>query len=677
MYSVSRAYKEAMNAQIRNHGYMTISIGVVNQEAQGSSKFVGDYAYWSNKTLPFTNKEVTNYYATMENNFFKADGSMYFMPENDELAQFTIRQGLTTANYGDSVKVTFDNVYNIKGLTINFGIAYPTRFLVKTDNNEFEFENYGQEFVTTENLGETSSVIIKPISMVGGQQRFRINKILMGVGINFSNDDIINASHEEFVNAVTQEIPYVNFYVNVSDENNVFNVDNENSFINYLQTGQTIEYSVGLELDNGEVEFIPMGVLFLDDWKSSKGKMYFSAKDRFTDMDDTYSDGNYIHERSLYTDAVAVLTSAGLQADEYQLDECLKDVIITNPLPEVSHAECLQLIANAGRCKLYQNRKGLICIQANFATVIDPYDYVVSTDTQSDWSKPSNIMFGSDIVYADMTQNFFSADGSMFFLTEDGNYMETSFVSRDIADSNGSFQNNPNFTITLPAGYVYYSLYAKFDGNAPQEMLVTTYRNGAVQETITFSDMDNENWLSHEFKIFDAIKCEFTKASPNNRVLVNKIAFGELTDYTIKRNDMLENPIGYQEKKTKDVLVKMFTFENDEAGRPQEVDDYNFYTHSVNTSGQTVTFENPLIHTAEHAKSVAEWLGNYYANNIAYDVKYRGEPRLNASDIVRLESEVKGNLQVEIETLQFTFNGAFGGNLSLRRAFKNNGGTNT
>ena len=84
--------------------------------------------------------------------------------------------------------------------------------------------------------------------------------------------------------------------------------------------------------------------------------------------------------------------------------------------------------------------------------------------------------------------------------------------------------------------------------------------------------------------------------------------------------------------------------------------------------------ENQLVGTTEHAEILAEWMGNYYANNISYEVKYRGEPRLMAGDIVHMESEKKSNVQVEVESHKLSYNGAFSGSLELRRALKMMGG---
>lgn len=56
--------------------------------------------------------------------------------------------------------------------------------------------------------------------------------------------------------------------------------------------------------------------------------------------------------------ALEVLESAGITDErEYYIDPYLKKIIVYNPLPVVSHAEALQIIANAGRCALREDRK--------------------------------------------------------------------------------------------------------------------------------------------------------------------------------------------------------------------------------------------------------------------------------------------------------------------------------
>ena len=341
-------------------------------------------------------------------------------------------------------------------------------------------------------------------------------------------------------------------------------------------------------------------------------------------------------------------------------------------MPTAQHKECLQLIANAGRCSYRQGINGKILIQGNFENIIEPTDLIVSATGEADWSNADNVRFGSDVVYADFTRNFASADGSMLFLPENSSeYLEdTTFVSAEIADVNGSFTTNPTLTMELPAAYTYFGLNILFNGNHPEEMILQTYYDNDLLNTYNINVTQNDFYIAGEFIQFNKLVFTFTKGYPYDRILVNKISLGEITDYRLDSFSMINNPVGVMEKRVKDVQVKVFSFipPEQEGEDPQQIEDSVFYIHNINSVGQTVTFENQLIGTQEHAQQVAEWLGNYYANNISYQTKYRGDPRLDAADIIYMDNEFLNNLQVEIESLSLNFSGSYSGTLNLRRA---------
>lgn len=669
MKSVSSAYKQVMAQPFRNHFYISVGIGVINQEAQADGAFYGNYARWSNLNIPFQNREITQEYATMEQNFFRADGSMIFLPEDNEYAQYE-NVGLATQNIMGTVQINFGNLYDIKGLTIDFTKNYPEEFTVQTKTETKTYENNKQIFITEDVLGETDYLIITPVSMAGGQQRLRINSILMGVGLNFTNNDVESTNVNEFCSTISAELPSKSISITVLDYSGKFDVDNTNAYINYLETKQLCTASIGVELNDKSVEWIDLGAFHLDSWNYQKGKMKFNAKDIFSFMDGEYSLGNKIYTRTAYAEAVSILTDAGLEPDEYELDEYLMDVTLTNPMPIGTHKECLQILANACRCILYENIKGQIVIKASFAYVIDPEDILVESTGDAPWSKSENVISGDNIVYADMTRNFFKADGSLFFLPETGNYLEAGYVSNEVSDDFGLFEQNPTLTLQLPAAYIYYGIHMKFQGNPPKEIILHTYKYGKSVENIVFKDCEKENWFNHEFMQFDKICIEVTKGAPNDRILIDKVSFGNLSDYKLTRDNMLSEPIGYSEKKVKDLLVKIYSYQNDEDGNPKEVEDNVFYKLSINPTGENKTCENPLVSTQEQAETLAEWLGIYYANNISYKSKYRGEPRINASDIITMESEFVNNLQVQVEKSSLNFNGGLSGNLELNRLIR-------
>ena len=672
MISVSSDYKQAMSKAKRDRAYISFGIGIINQDAQESGTLDANLSYWSHGNV-FDSNQSNIEYATLEENYFRADGTMYFMPEDEDLAQF-LNNGIATRDFLQPIRIDFPQIYAIKGITLEFGSAYPTEFTIETSEKTLNYTNDASKFVAQDVLGDTNYIVITPISMVGGQQRFRLQSILMGVGLQYSNAQTKDLTLTEFVSSISDELPSEDMTFTFYDEENRFNVDDDNSFIDFLETMQKVTLSFGITLENGKVEWNQIATMYLKDWKSQKGIVSLSATDRLEQMEDEYGLANRIYDRTAYDEAESIFADAGLQPDEYYIDEYLRDVPLHNPMPQGTHKECLQLLANACRCIIRQDPNGVVRIVANFANVLDPEDLTVSTNGAASWSKPKNVLIGTDVVYADMTQDFFKADGTMYFMPEDEKYLETSYVSEQISDNNGLFEVNPILTITMPAAYTYFSLNLKFDGNPPQEMIIHTYNSGEEVATRKYADMSSNTTIIDEFKTFDSMIFEFTKGYPNNRVLVNQITFGDLSDYVLTKSDMMSQPIGYKEKKVKSVRCKIFTFENDTEGNPKEVEDSVFAIKVLNEVGEIKTINNPLISTQAHAELLAEWIGNYYANNISYDVDYRGDPRNNAADIIHMESDVLSNLQVEITKHTLKYNGAFSGSMELRRALKMIGG---
>ena len=668
MINVSRQYKDIMDRYIRNRAFLSVGIGIINQNAQENGSVSADLAYFSRGNV-FNANQSRIEYATLEEGYNKADGSKLFVPENDEMMQLNYN-GIVTDDVMGEVKITFPELYSIKGITLVFGSAYPTEFEIETAKKTLSYTNNAESFLTTDVLGDTEYIIIRPLAMVGGEQRFRLQSVLMGVGLAYSNEQTKSFSHKDYVSTISEELPSESLSFSFYDEKGLFNVDDDSSFIDFLETMQKITVSFGIELDDGTVEWHQVATNYLKDWKSQKGVVSITATDRLAQMEDEYTLGNRIYERSAGEEAESIFADAGLQPDEYYIDDYLYDVPLVNPMPVGTHKECLQLLANACRCIIRQDENGRIMIKANFATVLDPDDLSVSTNGHTDWSKPSNILIGSDVVYADLTKDFLKADGKMYFMPEGESYLETSYVSEQVADLNGLFEENPTLTISMPAAYTYFGINVDFDGNPPSEMVIHTYKADEVVDTVTFKGLGKNNSLMYEFKSFDTMVFEFTKGYPLNRVLVNKISFGALSDYVLTKRSMMENPIGFKERRTKSVRVRAFTFANDEEGNPQEVEDSVYVEQIVHAVGDIKTLQNPLVSTTEHATLLAEWLGNYYGNNISYDVQYRGEPRVVGGDTIHMESDKKSNLQVDVVSNNITFNGAFKGEFELRRALK-------
>lgn len=686
MIKVSDEYKVAMSNYLRENAYTIVTIGVVEsgtQEAVTTDGEVDDeYTWWSNLTAPLGHSVADQKidYATYEQDFVLCDGSMKFLPDESDF-ETTDGYCIISSEIMGSIKFVFDGTFDIKGLNIDFTDYYPTEFTVETDELTTTFTNDSRVFNTSEVIGDgTSYMIITPTSMVGGEQRLRIASITMGAGLILTNTEISSASIVKDCSAISEELSSTTLTVDVIDYDDNYNYDNPDSFINYLQSGQNVNIKMGQTLDDNTVEYVEVANLWLSGWSSAYGKMTFTANDKLAFWNETtYSTdtSGTIHTRTIYDDCIDILTDMELDSSEYVVDEYLQNITIINPLPEASHSELLQMLANAGRSILYQDNLGRIVIKTNFPYDILENGMTLSTETNADWGSLDHILDDSvTVYYSDFTSDFSIVDGTMYVLPEDSSdYLDgTSYVSSDVADDDGYFTTNPQIACDLETSFGWSSLIINFAGNPPQEIVCHTSWQGTDNDDVTFTDLELENELVGQFGIFDSIEIEVTQGSPNSRVLITYLSLGIGNEYTLEKDDMLENVLGSTDETVKEVKVRVITYEEetDDDGNvsASQVDDEVYYTLTLNDTGTTATYENQLIHTEEMAEDVAYWLGNYYKNMLDYDVDYRGEPKLEAGDYIRVESDYNDALITQIERAELDFSGAYSGNLTLRRAIK-------
>lgn len=366
MIQTSDAYKEMMKKPIRNRGYISVSLGVVNQNAQGNAKLDENTTkeYYSKGGLfDDTNNEVT--YGTLEQNFTKADGSFRFPPRNTQTID--LQNNGIVVPHGGSLIIKFDTDYDIKGLTIDFTeTSYPTDFTIVTDEETINVsDNDTANFTTEAVLGSTSTITITPTSMLGGVQCMHIKRVVMGVGLTFQNSIVESADLESFVSSVSIETSYKELDVSAFDNNGQFDIDNESAFINYLETGQPVNVSFGVDLDDGTQEWHQVASCRLKDWGAKKGRVSFKATDLLSQTDETYSH-MVLTSRTAKSEFEAIFQAMGLTPNDYYIDDYFASINITNPVEENAYRDCLQLLANATRGVVYEDENGIVRVEKNF-----------------------------------------------------------------------------------------------------------------------------------------------------------------------------------------------------------------------------------------------------------------------------------------------------------------------
>lgn len=569
MQKVSREYKESMKSPFRNRGYIKATIGIINTDAQDNIRAPAEqnsFTYFSDSKKIFTGYEVEKIYATSEQEFSKVDGSMYFLPI-DNLALEFYNNGAVSDILLGSFYVDFNGTtgYDIKGLTIDFGECFPTLFNVEWDEGGKSYTNGSQLFVTEDVFYNVSYFKITALSMVNGQGRLRIYQFSCGISKTFTNKDVLKYSLKDYVSPITETIPSQDMSLEVDNQNLYYSVDNPESAFSFFEVGQEMRVEFGYDVTgNGDIEWLPPNTCYLKTWKADDVKAKFAATDQFDYLTGKYYKGEYkANGISLYNLAIDVLNDAGITDErDYYLDPYLKNVIVYNPMPAVKHSEALQIIANAGRCILYQDRKKRIRMKASFVP-----EMAVSVNNQTEYSSIDELLKDTKKdFYAVCSNDFSVVDGSLFFMPETAELKTTTgYISNSIADSEGHFEENPKITITLEAAFVAYGILIKFRNVWPEEFVITTfYENVEVKrKTITNTELEFSDF--EEFDLFDRLEIEFTKGYPDSRIFIDSILINDITDYTLSRqNDIINSPTGEREKKIKSISVQRTVYKSSE-----------------------------------------------------------------------------------------------------------------
>lgn len=537
--------------------YLRVTIGLINQQAQASA-YIPErdvYTYYSDLVKPMDNYKVQELYATCDQDYTTVDGSMYFLPK--DAADVVLNQGIVTDGLQGKIEIRFPVQYDIKGLTVEFGKAYPVDFTIISDNRTLNVTNNTDGHYVTEEIFEGATFLrFVPVVMVNGQSRFRINQITMGIGIYFDSKKILSATKKEHISPISEELPTIDFDVTVDNKDRAYDVENEESTVNFLEIGQRIEALYGQAMDDGTIEWIPGTSLALKSWSADDTEMDFQASDCFDGMDSTYYRGQYHpNGMSLYDIAVDVLTDARVDYRDYWIDPYLKDVLVANPMPVVAHKEALQLIANAGRCILYQDRAGRIILKSSFVP-----DMSAASDNETYFSHAAAILDHAEKeTYALSGQDYTGVSGTQYFLprqTDGITYLNTGYVSEAVAGDNGLFADNPTVGITMEAAYKCFGLTLEFGQNWPDTVVFHAYYNGALQEDYMVSGLTQTYVVSHEFPEFDFLELEFVRGCPNNRVVLDNITFGDSTDYILEYGvELTKTPKGTQLAKVRELQV--------------------------------------------------------------------------------------------------------------------------
>jgi len=292
----------------------------------------------------------------------------------------------------------------LPGLTIAWGTAfdeYATDFRIiafSQDENGNEQESACESFtgnqdVITEahiEMRRTHRIRLEISRWYTGKRRARVGNIFLGINKIYTKDSLLSFSSSHEIDPVSGCLPKYEIAYEVDNRNGDFDPLDKNSVERFVLERQEVTTRYGFRcLQDGNVEWIPGGQYFLSDWVAPHNGLSasFKARDCLGFLDGIYYKGIYTGPipivnqgqsgdhlnpgptwaYSLYDLAEQVLNDAFpnlKDGDEklWEIHNSLRDIRTISPLPLVTHAQCLQLIANAAGAALTFDRDGILHI---------------------------------------------------------------------------------------------------------------------------------------------------------------------------------------------------------------------------------------------------------------------------------------------------------------------------
>lgn len=386
MISVSNAWRATQNQTLLPEMFVEIVYKVTEPELQQKASVSANYPEeYSNvgQLLDLTDKN-SEAYSTLDYGCWGLDGNFDYFdgspvdPGYVDVNYSTIDTSMVVAPY-PTITLSFADRQKIAipGLIITWNETFggwATDFRV-TVSNDVGVQarttvrgNTDIKSTVVLDIVDYSRITIEVLKWSHPYQRVRCMEIQLGIEKVYTKADLLGFEHVQSVDLLSATLPQSSIKFQLRNDDGRWNPDNPKGFEKYLMEQQEVEVRYGMDI-NGTTEWIDGGVFWLSEWNTpSNGlEVVFTANDAFDLML-----GNYTGTLtgSLYDIAVAAFEEAELPvlsdgSVRYFVDESLKDIMVEVAVEDNEYliSEILQMVAHAGCCVLYQDRKGVVHIE--------------------------------------------------------------------------------------------------------------------------------------------------------------------------------------------------------------------------------------------------------------------------------------------------------------------------
>lgn len=400
--NVSQTWKDNISSQFRYPGYLKVLLALVPDEIREGTAVNTFHTDKLSSPVQLIDgvADSREPIATFERNRWRGDGSQY-LPSPTASLNNEIEWMSNTVQFDENNPIElffhFNNVFSFAGLFVTWDTesnSWPTDWEVIGYGKDAKvIKSYRVKNTTSANeftetpFDNVVQVRIRIYKWSRSDWRVRINEVMFGTYLDFSNDDINRADFTSAVSPIMSELPTCQFSFSFKNYDKSFDPQLQRGYAKYLTRKQQLKAQWGFETTHGKIEWLDPWPLYLSGWQipADSYEVTLTAQSRLGFMDTEYNKGNYDGEaHNMYSLTRHILENSNVLKENnpeipWELPETLKNFYTRAPMPIAATNALLQLIANATGHTLDTNlRNGYIRLRQP----VNETDYTVGVAQQ-------------------------------------------------------------------------------------------------------------------------------------------------------------------------------------------------------------------------------------------------------------------------------------------------------
>lgn len=577
MKPVSNNYKNTMALPVRPTSQFQARLEMLDPEVESTS--VVEITQREPFSTSIFDKKHECDYITFEKDYFTVGGKEVILPDGNYLSNGLVSSAMTNESgvflQIPTIEISFNKLRTFVGMSYTFSKTYPTQIRVTAYQEETVVKQFISvpdclEFVDDVNhIPECDRVIFEFLGMNEPYRRLRISHLVFGLVKIFNTGDVISTDHTAQVDPISSSLPLEKLTMKITNYDKDYNPDNPRGMWEYFKNGQPLRVRYGTTVGT-DIEWVDAAYLFLSDAPTvEQNTATFEATDALSYLTGTYNKGLWrANGISLYDLAQDVFADAGVSS--YEIPVALQNIITYSPMPVMTHRECLQVIANAGRCVLRVNGDGKILMQLQLNAEVS-----ISDNGRMPWANTEKTYKGNVTYdYITFEPNKWQVDTreKRYIVPElETQYKDTCFVSSAMSGSDCQFESHPKLFVSYSLPVSSYQFSIGFDSisedYAPDFNVIFSNGDTVVKTVAVRGNTEIVYVVNEEVLNYTLVTIEILSTSrPNHRIRVESVDDGKVTDFYLDFSIAMSKPKVIKTAELKSVDMKIHSYSVPAAG---------------------------------------------------------------------------------------------------------------